>query len=278
MTGHVALVTGAGSEEGIGFAAARVLVGCGARVAIVATSERIHDRAIELGDDAIGIVADLTDPDAVDSMFAELFAWRERLDIVVNNAGMTSVGAGTDAARPLEELSLDEWHETIQRNLGTAFLVCRSAVPIMREAGYGRIVNVASTSGPVSAFTDGSAYASAKAGMVGMTRALAIEVARAGITVNAVAPGWIDTASASESERRAGAASPIGRSGTADEVAGAIAFLASPAASYITGTTLVIDGGNAIAEDHAPGGRVPTGTPPASWRIGPVATGDAVPR
>ncbi len=253
MQAQVALVTGAGSADGIGFAIARALVAAGVHVAVAATTERIHDRAASLGPDAIGLVADLTDPDAVAGLFDELVRWRPRLDIVVNNAGMASVGAGTDTAKPLAALSHAEWNDTMQRNLTTAFLVCRAAVPTMTAAQYGRIVNVASTSGPVSAFVDGSAYAAAKAGMVGMTRALAIEVARSGITVNAVAPGWIDTPSVSDTERRAGAATPMGRSGRPDEIAGAVVFLASPSASYITGTMLVIDGGNAVAEDHGIG-------------------------
>jgi 3-oxoacyl-[acyl-carrier protein] reductase len=253
LHGQAALVTGAGSADGIGYAIAAALVALGASVTVVATSDRIHDRADALGPSATGHVADLTDAEAVAAMFAAIEAREGRVDVVVNNAGMASTAAGTDVAKPLEAHTPAEWDDTLARNLGTAFLVCRSCVPSMRRAGYGRIVNVASTSGPISAFVDGSAYAAAKAGMVGMTRALAIETARAGITVNAVAPGWIATSSVSDQERRAGDASPLGRSGTADEVAAAVAFLAMPAASYITGTLLVVDGGNAVAEDHSRG-------------------------
>ncbi|MEO6124791.1 MAG: SDR family NAD(P)-dependent oxidoreductase [Ilumatobacteraceae bacterium] len=253
IVGQVALVTGAGSSEGIGFAIARALAGLGATVAIAATSDRIHARAAEIGRSASGHVADLTDEDAMAALVAEVVARHGSISIVVNNAGMTSTAAGTDAAKPLETHTLGEWNDTMARNLNTAFLVCRATVPAMRAAGYGRIINVASTSGPLSAFPDGSAYAAAKAGMVGMTRALAIETAAAGITVNAVAPGWIRTSSTTDLEHRAGAAAPVGRSGTPDEIAAAVAFLATPSASYITGTMLVIDGGNAIAEDHSHG-------------------------
>jgi 3-oxoacyl-[acyl-carrier protein] reductase len=246
----MALVTGAGSPGGIGFAAARRLARRGHHVVLVATSDRIHERAAELaadGGSAEGRVCDLRDGSAVDALIDEMRS-RGQIDVVVNNAGMASQAAGTDEAASIESLDLAAWDDTLARNLTTAFLVCRAVVPSMRAQRYGRIVNVASTTGPVSAFETAGAYAAAKAGMVGLTRTLALEVAGAGITVNALAPGWIDTPSATDWERRAGAASPIGRSGTADEIAAAIEFLASRDASYVTGTLLVVDGGNHVVE------------------------------
>lgn len=250
------IVTGAGSPSGIGFATARRLGAMGMTVLVVATSERIHDRAEELrkdGIEAFGHVADLREESGVLAVVSAARAIGGPLEVLVNNAGMASMGAGTDVARRVDQLSLVEWNDSLHRNLTTAFLMCRSVLPTMRRRRYGRIINVASTTGPVSAFERASAYAAAKAGMVGLTRATSLEVARFGITVNAVAPGWIDTESATDHERRAGAASPVGRSGTADEVAAAIAFLAGCDASYITGTMLVVDGGNAVIEDKTDG-------------------------
>lgn len=247
----VAIVTGAGNEHGIGFAAARRLARTGLHVVVAATSDRIHDRAAQIvaeGGSAEGVVADLRHPHSVDAMVA-VAAARGPIDVLVNNAGMTSVGAGEDATGLLHELSLEQWDDTVRRNLSTAFLVCRAVVPGMRERRFGRIVNVSSTTGPISAFERAAGYAAAKAGMMGLTRALAIESATFGITVNGVAPGWIDTPSLTDPERAAGTASPMGRCGTADEVAAVIAFLASHDASYVSGTLLVVDGANAVVED-----------------------------
>jgi 3-oxoacyl-[acyl-carrier protein] reductase len=148
------------------------------------------------------------------------------------------------------------WNQCIKRNLDTMFLVTKYAVPKIIEScngieKKGRIINVSSTTGTVNATAGDIAYATAKAGMTGFTKALAIEISSYGITVNAVAPGWIATDSQTEFEYIQGLKTPLGRSATATEVANTIVFLASPGASYITGTTIVIDGGNSIAEARA---------------------------
>lgn len=249
---RVAIVTGAGSARGIGFAAARLLGAGGRPVVITSTTDRIFERVAELrvaGVRAEGVVADLTDPDGVDAVVACASASFGGADILVNNAGMTSV-SGSYASGASDALNLDDWHASLDRNLTTTFLMIRAVAGLMHAAGYGRIVNVSSVSGPVAAYAGDAAYHAAKAGVVGLTRAAAIDMAAAGITVNAVAPGWIDTSSASAYERVMGAATPVGRSGTADEVAHAIAFLAGEGASYITGQLITVDGGNSISEER----------------------------
>lgn len=251
---RVALVTGAGAEHGIGFATARALAKAGNIVVLTSTTARIHERvaqlAAEVGGSPEGYVADLMAPDAAAWLIRQVVAKYGRLDVVVNNAGMVAVG-GIHVEESLESTTDALWRDGIDRNLTTAFSVTRAAAPMMRRQSYGRIINVASTSGPVQAFIGDVAYHAAKAGMMGLTRATALELAADGVTVNAVAPGWIATDSQMEFERAAGGLAAVGRSGTAEEVASVIAFLASPAASYATGQLVVVDGGNSLPEDRA---------------------------
>jgi 3-oxoacyl-[acyl-carrier protein] reductase len=250
---RIALVTGAGSPTGIGSATAHVLGREGAAVAVCSTTDRIFDRVRELrdgGHTAEGYVADLTDRAAVSRLVADVLDRFGTIDILVNNAGMVAVGDADPGDDEVAFVSLDpgRWDQEISRTLGTAFNVTRAVVPGMVERKRGRIVMVSSVTGPLVTVPGSAGYGAAKAAMDGLMRAVAIEAAGAGITVNAVQPGWIATGSQLPDEAEAGRHTPIGRSGTPGEVAEVIGFLASDRASYVTGTTVVVDGGNTIQE------------------------------
>lgn len=251
LSSLVALVTGAGSATGIGQACARALLTEGATVAVTATSERIHDRANDLGQGTHGFLADLTDPAQVDRLVAEVEAAFGPIAILVNNAGMTSVTA-QEQWPSLTDTTPEQWRQGISRNLDTAFLTTRAVLGGMIERGFGRIVNVTSTSGTTCAMPNEAAYVAGKGGMRGLTMATAVEAAAHGVTCNAVAPGWIRTGSSLPQEFKYGTRTPVGRLGEPAEIAAAVTFLCSPEASYITGQTLVVDGGNSISEANPP--------------------------
>ncbi|MBN6185438.1 SDR family oxidoreductase [Aneurinibacillus sp. BA2021] len=252
--GQVCLVTGAGSRQGIGFAAAEIIGKLGGKVAVVATTERIHERVQELradGVEAYGYIADLMDREQVRTLTHRILGELGKVDILVNNAGMAQVGS-PEKFISFAALADEEWDESISRNLTTCFNVTRALLPQMIRNEYGRIVNVSSVTGPLVSNPGESAYSAAKAAMVGMSKGIAIEVAKHNITINNVAPGWIATGSQTEHEAAAGLNTPIGRNGRPEEVGHMIAFLASRHASYITGQLFVVDGGNTLQDYKGP--------------------------
>ena len=247
LKGKSALVTGAGDASGIGFTAAKALKELGAEVFITSTSDRIYKRAEELG--VKGIIADLTNESDVQALKSQISS----LDILVNNAGMTSVtsAASPNEATDISQVSLEALQKGMSRNLETAFLATKFFLPKIRKSQSGRIIMISSLTGHVMAMKNQPVYATAKAALIGLTKSIALDEAKYGITCNAILPGWIATDSISESEKSQGLSVPMGRGGRTDEIASAITWLSTPGASYITGQTIIVDGGNSIKEERA---------------------------
>jgi len=240
--------------DSIGSATARVFGEEGALLAVVDIADAVHERAGDLRDLGFTVsshTADLTDMEQVKRAVAEAVTCHGRIDVLVNNAGMVVFGQEEDFTA-FQDLTEESWDFGIAINLKTQFNVTRCVVPGMIERGYGRIVNVSSVTGPVVANPDEAVYCAAKAGVLGMTRGLALDVARHGITVNAVGPGWIATGSQADGEDVGGLNTPMGRSAYPEEVARVICFLGSDDASYVTGQLVVVDGGNTIQEYKGP--------------------------
>lgn len=247
LDGLVAVVTG--GNGGIGLGLARGLARAGAQVAVAARNAGKSEAAVEalrqLGSDAFAVAVDVTDEAAVDQLVGQVVARCGRLDILVNNAGI-------NVRQPAHELGLDQWRRVIDTNLTSAFLCARAAYPHMKRAGGGKIVNVGSMLSMFGA-AYAPAYGASKGGIVQLTKSLAVAWAPDNIQVNAILPGWIDTALTRRAREQIEGLhdnvlrrTPAGRWGEPSDFAGIAVFLAAAASDFVTGAAITVDGGYSV--------------------------------
>ena len=248
FAGRVVIVTGA--ARGIGAVTAEAFAREGARLAVLdldgAGADAIAKRLREIGAEAVGFRADAAAPAEVGAVVEAVVGQWNRIDVLVNNAG------GFATMRATEDITDEEWASILRSNLTSAFVCSRAVLPLMKRQRSGRIVNLASVVARGGAVRVTSHYAAAKAGVVGFTRHLALEVGPDGITVNAVAPGTTMTERVRalrtpEQTREVAQTIPVRRLGEPSEIADAILFLASDAASFVNGATLDVNGGQVMA-------------------------------
>jgi 2-deoxy-D-gluconate 3-dehydrogenase len=248
LDGKVALITG--GNGGIGLGIAQGLARAGARVVIAARNAQKSAEAVAslqaLGSDSFALEADVTDEASVAALFAQVAERCGRLDILVNNAGTT-------VRKPVDQLALAEWNQVMDTNLTSAFLCCRAAHPLMKQAGGGKVINIGSMMSIFGA-PYAPAYGASKGGIVQLTRAMAASWAADQIQVNAILPGWIatDLTQAAREQvpglnERVIARTAAGRWGQPSDLAGTAVFLASAASDFVTGTAIPVDGGYSIA-------------------------------
>ncbi|MCL4846538.1 MAG: SDR family oxidoreductase [Acidobacteria bacterium] len=256
MDGHTVMVTGGG--RGIGRAIALAFADAGARVAVASRTtadvERVAADLLRAGSEAMGVACDVTEAPSVAAAVGAIERRFGAIDVLVNNAGMAE-------SAPLVEVTDASWARTLAVNLTGTFLCTRAVLPGMLALGWGRVINIASVAGRVG-FRYSTAYCAAKHGVLGLTRALALETARRGVTVNAVCPGWVDTDMTIETIDRIAARtgrtrdearaalermSPQERLVAPDEVAAVALFLAGPSAAGLTGQALNVDGGEVMS-------------------------------
>lgn len=253
LDGRVAVVTGAG--RGLGRAMALALAAAGADIVAAArTAAQLEEtaRAVEaLGRRCLVVPTDVTQPEQVNRLVRSAVEGLGAVDILVNNAGGGTAGMG----KPIQEITDEEWRLGIDTNLSSVFYCCRAVVPHMQERGRGKIINVASGYG-LRGGRHNYMYASAKAGVVNFTRSLALTLARDNIQVTCIAPGFFPHSEQAGQRIRGGAYIPVGRPGRDEEIGPLAVYLASDASNYLTGETIVLDGGGLA------GGVTPTGWAP----------------